>query len=168
MRSNRGYTLFEVMIVLALIGIISAIGLPVFLSSNQMNSLWTTSERVGAIIRETRLKAITRNANYEVRFECPAANKIRGLIMTGNPVIDNAANRCDNDQTGDTEIIDLPLGFSYNTNAATALQVSGRGVFTPIGAAIPLTISVTNAGKTRYLTVSATGQITFNDTAPAP
>src|SRR5689334_22910766 len=94
MRSDRGYTLFEVMIVLALIGIISGIGIPVFLSSNSMNALWTTSERVGAIIRETRLKAITRNLNYEVRFECPAPNKIRGLVITGNAAIDNAANRC--------------------------------------------------------------------------
>ena len=166
MRSERGFTLFELMVVMALIGVISAIALPVFLSSNQLNDLWTSSERLGALIRQTRLKAITQNTTYEVRFSCPGLNQARGLVMTGDPDVDNAENRCDISLTGDSAIMELETGVAFDTGDATGLSVTGRGVFTAVGTAIPLTIQVTYGSAERYLTVSATGQITFTDTAP--
>jgi prepilin-type N-terminal cleavage/methylation domain-containing protein len=166
MRSERGYTLFEVLIVLGLIGVISGIALPVFLSSNAMNSLWTSSERLGGLIRQTRLRAISRNTTYELRFDCPSAGSVRGLILTGTPAIDDAANRCDLDQSGDTEIVYMNPGVEYDTNGVTGFTVTGRGVFTALGGAIPATLSVTYGANVRYLSVSATGQITFSDTEP--
>lgn len=166
MRSERGYTLFEIIIVVALIGIISGIALPVFLSSNAMNSLWTSSERLGGLVRQTRLRAISRNTNYELRFDCPGVGDARGLIITGDPAIDGDANRCNNDQEGDTEIIYMNPGVAYDTSGVTGFTITGRGVFTALGGAIPSTISVTYGANVRYLTVSATGQITFSDTAP--
>ena len=54
-------------------------------------------------------------------------------------------------------------GVAYDPDSATNLQVTGRGVFTATGAAIPLTITVTHGGAVRTLTVSATGQITFSN-----
>ena len=63
----------------------------------------------------------------------------------------------------------MPTGVTYATDLATGLQVTGRGSFTAIGGgAIPLTIDVTYGAQDRYLTVSATGQITFSDAPPAP
>ena len=102
MRSERGYTLFELLIALALIGVLSAVALPVFLSSNSLNDLWTSSERIGALIRQTRLKAITQNTNYLVRFDCPGDNQLRALVVTGDPAIDAADDRCSLDQVGDS------------------------------------------------------------------
>jgi prepilin-type N-terminal cleavage/methylation domain-containing protein len=166
MRTERGYTLFEVMIVVALIATVSGIAIPVFLSSNALNDLWTGSERIGALIRQTRLKAISQNTTYEVRFDCPSAGKMRGLVMTGDPLVDNDANRCNVNSVGDSEIVDMPSGVAFDPAAATGLQVTGRGVFTAVGDAIPLTISVTYGASARYLTVSATGQISFSSTAP--
>lgn len=166
MRSERGYTLFELLVAIALIAVVSGIALPVFLSSDALNDLWTSSERIGAIIRQTRLKAITQNTNYLVRFDCPGENQLRSLIVTGNPAIDDAENRCSLFQDGDSDIIEMEGGSDYAAGAATELQVTGRGVFTAVGDAIPLTIGVTHGSSARYLTVSATGQITFSNTAP--
>jgi prepilin-type N-terminal cleavage/methylation domain-containing protein len=167
MRSERGYTLFEVLIVLGLIGVISGIALPVFLSSNAMNSLWTSSERLGGLVRQTRLRAISRNTTYQLRFNCPAAGAARGLIVTGNPAIDAAANRCSLSQDGDTEIVYMNPGVTYTPAAGvTGFAITGRGVFTTMGGAIPTTVNVAYGAKSRYLTVSPTGQITFSDTAP--
>ena len=166
MRSERGYTLFEVLIVLAFIGVVSAIALPVFTSSNQMNTLWTNSERIGAVIRQTRLRAITQNTTYELRFNCPAAGQMRALVMTGDGAVDNAPGRCSDDAVGDGEIIDMPFGVAYDTGDATGVQVTGRGVFTAVGDAIPLTLSVTYGGNARYITLNLTGQLTFSETEP--
>ena len=168
MRSERGYTLFEILIVLGLIGVISGIALPVFMSSNIMNSLWTSSERLGGLVRQTRLRAISRNTNYELRFDCPTPGDVRGLIITGDATIDTDPNRCSLNEDGDTDIVFMNPGVVYDAGGVTGFTVTGRGVFTALGGAIPATISVSYGTSARYLTVSATGQITFSDTAPAP
>jgi prepilin-type N-terminal cleavage/methylation domain-containing protein len=163
MRSDRGYTLIEMLIALGLIAVVSGIAIPVFMSSNAMNALWTNSERIGAIIRQTRLKAITQNATYELRFDCPSENQLRALIVDADI---GEASRCEMDKTGDSEIIEMNPGVAFDPGDVTALSVTGRGVFTSVGGAIPMTISVTYGEAARYLTVSATGQITFSETAP--
>jgi hypothetical protein len=98
-----------------------------------------------------------------VVFNCPSANQLRGLVMTGDPAVDDGASRCSETQEGDTGVIELPTSVTYDSDSAIYLQVSGRGVFTASGAAIPLTLSVNYGSSTRTLTVSATGQISFSD-----
>ncbi len=163
MRSERGYTLVEVLIVVGLIGIVSGISVPVFMESNARSRLWSGSELLGATIRQARLRAISSNSNHRVMFDCPSAGEFRSLIMTGDPAVDDAADRCGQTLDGDSGTLEMPAGVAFDPDGATALEVTGRGVFTAAGAAIPLTISVTHGAATRTLVVSATGQITFSN-----
>lgn len=163
MRSERGYTLIEVLIVVGLIGIITAISVPVFIESNARSSLWTGAEQIGATIRSARFRAISQNATYRVVFNCPNANELRTLVVTGDPAVDDDAGRCGVTLDGDSGIIELPGGVVYDSDDATYLQVNGRGIFTAAGGPIPLTITVTHGAPTRTLTVSGTGQVTFTD-----
>ncbi len=163
MRSDRGYSLIEVLITLGLIGIVTAISVPVFMESNARSSLWTGSEQIGAAIRQTRFKAISQNTTYRVVFDCPGVGELRSLVMTGDPAVDDDAGRCGVTMDGDSGIIELPNGVGFDALDATALQVTGRGVLSALGDAIPLTITVTHGSTARTLTVSGTGQITFTD-----
>lgn len=163
MRQERGFSLIELIVVVGLIGVLAAVSVPTFLESNRRNALWTGSERVGSLIRQTRLKAISQSATFIVRFDCPAANQLRALIVTGNPGIDSAANRCTNVQPGDSEVVVLPTGVTYDAEDATELQVTPRGVFTAVGDTIPLIITTSYGVSTRTVTVSATGQITYSN-----
>jgi prepilin-type N-terminal cleavage/methylation domain-containing protein len=163
MRSERGYTLFEVLIVVALIGIVSAISVPVFMESNRRGALWSGAEQIGATVRSARLKAISQNTTYRVVFNCPSANALRSLIVTGDPAIDDDAGRCGETYEGDSGTIELPGGVAYDVEDTTELVVTGRGIFSAVGGAIPATITVTHGAATRILTVSGTGQITFTD-----
>jgi prepilin-type N-terminal cleavage/methylation domain-containing protein len=162
MQRERGYSLVELMISLGLVLVMSAVAVPLVLESSRRNNLFAGSERMGALVRQTRLKAISQNANYRVRFNCPVANQSRGLRLTGNPLVDDAANRCSLTLPGDSEIVEMPMGVTVTPDQASELRVTPRGVFTAIGDAIPLTITVTYGSATRTLTVSATGQITFS------
>lgn len=162
-RSELGFTLIEAVIVVGLIGVTAAIAVPVFIESNARNRLWTASEQIGATVRQTRLQAISQNTTYRVVFDCPAAGSLRSLIMTGDPLVDDDEDRCNQTLEGDSGTIEMPTSVTYDPASATALQVSGRGIFSAIGESIPLTISVQYGTATRTLTVSATGQITFSN-----
>ena len=163
MRSERGYSMIELLITLGLIGVVSAISVPVFMESNARSALWSGSEQIGASVRSARLKAISQNTVYRVTFNCPAANELRTLIVTGDAAVDDDPGRCSQTIDGDSGIIQLPVGVAYDVADTTSLQVTGRGIFTAPGGGIPLTITVTHGAATRTLTVSGTGQITFTD-----
>ena len=160
MRSNRGFTLIELMIALAVSGILAAVAVPVFIESSARNSIWTASETIGSQIRQARLKAISRNTLFRVRFDCPAVGQFRVLVVTGNPAIDDAVARCGATQQYDSGVFALPPAVSFGV--VNTLTVNGRGIFTSTGV-IPQTITVTHGARTRTLTVSATGQITFSN-----
>ena len=163
MRSQRGYTLVEIVVVVGLIGIISAISVPVFIQSNARSALWTGSELIGATLRQARMKAISQNTLYRVVFSCPSPNTLRTLIVTGDPTVDDAVDRCSQTFDGDTGIIEMPTSVTYTPGTATGLEITGRGTFTATGDAVPLTINVNYGSTLRTLTVSATGQITFSN-----
>ncbi|HYB95471.1 MAG TPA: GspH/FimT family pseudopilin [Vicinamibacterales bacterium] len=162
MRSNRGFTLFELLIAVALISILSAIGLPVLTDSTNRNAVWTTSEQIGSQIRQARLKAITRNQRFRVQFDCPGEGQYRVLAVQDDPVIDDAADRCSQTYDDDSGVFTVPPNVSFGT--VPTLEVSGRGAYSIPGGGgtLPLTITV-QYGSThaRDLTVSITGQISF-------
>ena len=162
MGSNRGFTLFELLIVMAMIGIISAIAIPTLSGSTARNAVWTASEQIGSQIRQARLKAISRNTRFRIRFDCPAAGQFRVLQVTGVAATDNAANRCTTNQPYDSGVFVMPANVSYGDDPPL-LEVNGRGVYSS-DSGIPTVITVTYEGagsSSRSLTMSATGQISF-------
>jgi len=151
--------MFELLIVMALIAIFAAMGIPTLQESTKRNAVWTASETIGTQIRQARLKAISRNKSFRIRFNCPSANQFRVLEVTGNATIDAATDRCSLTQTHDSGVYAMPANVTYGT--PPLLTVNSRGIFTSSGS-IPATITVSmRAGSSRALSVSATGQINF-------
>jgi type II secretory pathway pseudopilin PulG len=161
MHQERGFTLLEVLVLLGMIGVISAVSVPYLSDSSSRNAVWTAGEQVASQVRQARLKAITRNRSFRLRFNCPAIGQFRVLEVTGTAGIDNAANRCTMYLPLDSGIYTMPRNVSFGN--PPVLQVNGRGQYTlPAGGTLPLTINVQyGATHTRSFTVSATGQITF-------
>lgn len=159
MLSNRGFTLIELLVVVALIGIIGAMALPALDGATARSSVWTATEQIGSQIRQARLKAISRNTSFRVKFDCPSTGQFRLLVVTGVSATDNAANRCSQYLTYDSGIFTLPKRTTWGT--PPTLTVNSRGVYSSTGG-IPATITVTYDGSTsRSLTMSGTGQISF-------
>ncbi|MSO62352.1 MAG: hypothetical protein EXQ50_09715 [Acidobacteria bacterium] len=150
--------MFELLVTMGLIAVLSAIAIPVLSGSTARNSVWTASETIGTQIRQARLKAISRNRSFRIRFDCPEAWQFRVLEVTGNSTIDNATDRCSLYQTYDSGVYAMPSNVTYGT--PPVLTVNSRGVFSSTGS-IPASITVTNGSSSRELSVSATGQINF-------
>lgn len=164
MQSERGFTLMEMIVVVALIATLGAVALPVLTESTNRNSVWTASEQIGSQIRQARLKAITRNQNFRVAFDCPGAGQYRVLAVQDNPVIDDDPDRCNQSYEFDSGVLSMPTNVSFGD--VPTLQVNGRGVYSVLdfGGVLPLTITVQYADThSRSLTVSLTGQISFED-----
>jgi prepilin-type N-terminal cleavage/methylation domain-containing protein len=170
MRSNRGFTLVELMIALGVAGVLTAVAVPVFMESSARNQIWTASETIGSQIRQARLRAISRNRSYQVRFNCPAVGQFRVLVVPGPddvpPAPINDAARCGTTVMHEDGLTVLDGGIFAMPNLVSfgdvpTLEVSSRGIFTSTGV-IPQTITVTYGARQRTLTVSLTGQITFS------
>jgi Tfp pilus assembly protein FimT len=155
---ERGFTFLELLFILGIIGTVAAIAIPSLSNALNRNKVYMGTQLVAAAIRDARLAAITRNANYRVRFQCPAAGAVRVLAVTGNATIDNAPNRCSTSVADDGPLLYLPEGVAYGT--VPTIDVNGRGQMSIPAAAMPLNITVTYANFNRTITVSATGRIT--------
>jgi prepilin-type N-terminal cleavage/methylation domain-containing protein len=164
MRSNRGFTLMELLVVVGLIAVLSAVSIPYMLGSTARNSVWTASEQIGSQIRQARLKAISHNLSFQVRFDCPEVGQFRVLRLTGVSTTDDGENRCHETLDYDSGVFAMPVNVDYGEfDEPLKLTVNSRGVFSST-AGIPTTITVTySLGETssRALTMSATGQISF-------
>ena len=162
MGNNRGFTLVELLITAAIVGIASAMAIPAMNNAVQRNKVITSAELLGSQVREARLAAISRSRAFRVQFNCPAAGASRMLEVTGNTVIDDAADRCTTSRPNDGAPIYLPLEVNFGGSTPRDMQVSARGQVSAIGGgAMPLVYALTHGSHTRTVTVTATGRVTI-------
>jgi Tfp pilus assembly protein FimT len=148
----------ELLVVVAVIGVSAGIAIPAMNNALTRNRVFTSTEIVAAQIRSARLAAITRNRPFRVSFSC-AAGGVRILEVTGNPTVDNSADRCTTPQPNDGPAAYLPENVSLGVSLPPVLEINGRGQISAIGGTMPQNISVTYASFTRTLVVTSTGRV---------
>ena len=89
-----GFTLIEVMMVVAVGGILSAVSVPALSGAMRRYEMNTASRMISAEIRAARFTAVAKNRTMRVRFNCPGPGQFRVIEVVGNAGIDNAADRC--------------------------------------------------------------------------
>lgn len=136
---HEGYSLVEIMIVVALVATLAAITVPSVQGAVQQYELLTSGQQVVSTIRAARLQAVSRNQVLKVRFDFPA---------NGQYQVVNAIDAA----------VGLPqtLGGQIRFGAFTDVQFTTAGRL-----AAPIVITVTNgtAAQDRTINVSASGQV---------
>jgi prepilin-type N-terminal cleavage/methylation domain-containing protein len=163
---SRGFSLVELLITVALIGIMGAMTVPVLSGARRKAVLYSAQRDIAAQIRTARYSAVTGNKVMRVRFNCPSAGRYRVIEVTGNPTIDNDAARCsypwpDFDSTNlpnsDGPVVLLPDGISFS--ATQDVSISTRGTITPLSGSAPATIRVTDGSTTSQVTAATSGRV---------
>lgn len=162
MRDDAGFSLLELVVVVGLIGLLAAVALPNFRTVLERNRVITSSDLIAGQIREARLAAITRNTTFRVVFDCPTAGAVRMLAVTGTLAIDGAADRCTMNQPNDGPALYVQpdvMVTNANGDAPPSLVITGRGLISAVGGAMPLTLAVSYGTFTRNLVITAAGRV---------
>jgi prepilin-type N-terminal cleavage/methylation domain-containing protein len=135
-----GFSLVEILIVVALVAILAAITVPSVQGAMSQYELLTSGQQVVSTIRAARIQAVSRNQVLKVRFDFPAARQYQVV-----DAVDAA--------------VGLPqtlAGTQMTFGAFTDVQFTTAGRL-----AAPIVINVTNgtAAQNRIINVSASGQV---------
>lgn len=150
--NGRGYTMAELLVVLAVVGALSALGYPYFATYLQTASLKAGAQELAAIVNGARQLAIARNSNV-----CMTLSSNKAVYMI------NVSAACAGGQVfvGTITKSDGTIALSNN------IQVSGTTanvVFSNLGAATTAgTYTVRNptTNKTMSVVVAASGRVTI-------
>ena len=145
-RRAPGFSATELMVVVAIFGILAAMSTPFFLRYYQSAALKAATEEVAVYVNQARQLAIKENQSVCVQRTTSSlrfrVNGCSGTTWVG-PGTDASGN------------LNLPTGFTVTSSADP--------VFSYLGAASPAaTFTVTNTGDGRTLrvAVSASGRVT--------
>lgn len=181
-RSDQdGFTLVELVSVMAMALTVTAITVPKIQAYLRIQRATNSARMVERQLQTARLRAVSASRSLRVRFDCPAAGKIRILELTGVPATDDAGNRCDptafpspgpadalrSTPSLDSPVVDLPNGTAV-TGAPPQIEFDPRGAVYSVasgGAVTPLadtTITVTRSGVSRTVAINGLGRIRLN------
>ena len=90
--AESGFTLIEILMVTALVGIVSVIGMPLLGQISGTIELGEAARQVERELQSARMTAVSANQPVRVMFNCPATGQYRMVELIGTPAVPNAAD----------------------------------------------------------------------------
>jgi prepilin-type N-terminal cleavage/methylation domain-containing protein len=98
---QSGFSLIELLMVTALVGIVSVIGLPLLGQISGTIELGQAARQVERELQSARMTAVSANQPMRVMFNCPATSQYRMVELIGTPGVptsaDGTVGRCASD-----------------------------------------------------------------------
>jgi len=91
-RTESGFSLIELLMVVALVGIVSVIGMPLLGQISGSIELGEAARQVERELQSARMAAVAANQPVRVMFNCPVAGQYRLVELIGTPAVPAAAD----------------------------------------------------------------------------
>lgn len=158
LRTSQGFTMIELVIMVALVGILTAVAVPSFIQMRNSLNYRGAARDVASILRNARSLAISENREYQVDID--TVNR-QYRLRRGDRVSGSA------NWTIIKDYVALPAGVSIATSEPTSLffRPNGSAAFNPDGDGDTTndeTVTIRDAGGTTKYTITmspVTGRI---------
>ena len=145
-KRESGFTLMEMMIVVAVLAIMAAIAIPNFMSLLPGMRLNGAARQVMGDLMAARMKAVKENNRFRVFFNSPGTNQYQILDDDNN---NNSADTGEAITAKNIQDNYHDVTFSSSTNP----------IFYPRGTAYGTTVTVTNSTGSKDVKVAITGRV---------
>lgn len=145
--AEKGFTLAELVILIAVIGILSVMGVPAFLRYYQAATLKSGAQQFVTMINQARELAIKENGNVCVKLSSTTQMTYALNTCTGTAWVGAGTDAAGN--------INLPTGITATSSA--------NPIFNYVGSALPaatFTLTNTQTSATLTVAVAASGRVT--------
>jgi type IV fimbrial biogenesis protein FimT len=151
-KNRKGFTMTEVVVVLSLLGILTAIAIPSFISWLPRHRLQTSARQIYDDLNLAKIRAVRANIDSCITFNIGNGNYTVFLDVNGDSTYTNGV---------DTLIKGpVTLENGVNITAANTCGFNNRGMSTAAG---PTQVSLTNpTGVVTNVNVNTVGNITVS------
>lgn len=151
-KTQAGYSVGELTVVLAIVGVLSALATPFFLSYYQASRLRVGAEEIAAYINQGRQLAIKQNTGVCLHITSTAVQYYVGsTVVGGQCTVTGLWTGPGTDSAGQIKVAD---GVTLTTASDLA--------FTYLGNAIPgtaITVTNTQSSQTVHVSVALSGRV---------
>lgn len=160
----KGYTLVELLIVVSLVGILSAVGVASYISFNRNQVVLQTAKKV---VQDLRLAQSLAANNQKPLQSDGTLDPACEMLVNYAFEVDSATSyhlqlNCSNNYTPQSPVksVELPSGMTFNTSA---LSVKFLPLQKGIVSSGPLTLQVMGFNKTKIITIDPGGAINVSE-----
>lgn len=149
MKNNAGFTIMELMTVIAIIGILSAIAIPNMIAWRANHQLNASAREVMSLVNGARLAALKGNSSVTITFHT-AEKEIR-TVQRNRAIANDDAPNAEREET-----LRLRPGLSLASDFVAGLVYNSRGLLqNNVGGNITIT---DQKGAQRIVVIASTGK----------
>lgn len=147
-RSVAGFSLIEIIIVLAIVGVVIAIAIPNIRSAQQGFQMSTGTANAANRLAEARMEAVKRNRQIDVTIDAATRSLLTTVTDAGGVVNTLAGPEY------------LPASVVYDLGGAANMQITFDSMGRPLNPPQVVTLRTDGGGLVRVVTVLSTGRVT--------